>query len=192
MKKLKKLDSSCTALNKSKSKTSAAAIEEREKFKVINDTFFDISSPDLERKIEIDKKRSKEAKEEDLTFLADQRGARTMFMDKEDKKYTDKVNRINDRKRKLCVKQGTSHELEVPDIVEAGRSGVEIDGRISEEDKVVSEEEDCHKEDKDIKIKVRKSSNPKPDIVQPSLPEDAMKQLALPVARFHVSSRATN
>ena len=86
--KIKKLDSSWAALNKSKSKTSAAAIEEREKFKVNIDTVFDISSPDLERKIEIDKKRSKEAKEEDLTFPADQRGARTMFMDKEDKMYS--------------------------------------------------------------------------------------------------------
>ena len=52
------------------------------------DVLFDIVSSTWEKEIKDDRLRTKEAREEDLMFLADQRVPRQMYMDKEDTSYT--------------------------------------------------------------------------------------------------------
>ena len=63
-------------------------------FQKEKEKLFDISSSNLLRQIEQDKKRSKEAKEEDIGFYIDQKGERKMTMTRvTDKLFFDKHTR---------------------------------------------------------------------------------------------------
>ena len=74
-------------LVKHKSKTSNIAEEERKIFKLEMSKILDIASNDAEAIIMKDKIRTKEAKEEDLRFLEDQRSERKGKIGILDKKY---------------------------------------------------------------------------------------------------------
>ena len=79
-------------LVKHKSKTSQVAEEERKSFKLEMSKLLDIARYDAEDIIMKDKLRSKEAKEEDLSFLKDQRSERKGKVSVIDKKHQQAVS----------------------------------------------------------------------------------------------------
>ena len=85
--KLEKLFQLWKELEKNKKKSHSKAAKDREVFIKSLDDLFDIVSSRWEKDILGDRLRSKEAKQEDLRFIVDQRGPRNMFMEREDKLY---------------------------------------------------------------------------------------------------------
>ena len=68
-------------LTKNKSRQSSTEDSKRIKFKVEMESILDISAPDIIEKIEKDRLRSEQAKQEDMDFLMDQRGLRVVQKD---------------------------------------------------------------------------------------------------------------
>ena len=79
------------SMNKAKSKTSLAAEESRNKFKLKLTETFDASHPEAEEIIQKDRLRDDQQKYEDIKFLHDMRGPRTATLGINYLKYSDSV-----------------------------------------------------------------------------------------------------
>lgn len=92
-------------LNKNKMKTSSVDMEKRKKFEEKLDKLFDIASPDAIKILESDRLRSLDARQADIDFYLDQKGARIGFiggLDKVHQKARRKgLRSLNCSKRKL-------------------------------------------------------------------------------------------
>ena len=85
-KKLVKLNAEFRYQDKHKDNPKADKLK-REGFVWKLDSLFDISCPDSENMIKGDKLRSKQAVQEDIKFIKDQRGDRKMSIGKRDEDY---------------------------------------------------------------------------------------------------------
>ena len=92
-------------LNKNKMKTSSVDMEKRKKFEEKLDKLFDIASPDAIKILESDRLRSLDARQADIDFYLDQKGAGIGFiggLDKVHQKARRKgLRSLNCSKRKL-------------------------------------------------------------------------------------------
>lgn len=95
--KLLKLFEDWNSLKKNKNRNSDKENGKRSSFCKQIDILFDIASPDAESIIRNDRLRSNVNKEDDIAFLADQRGPRMMAMGTEDKGFSKKVKRKIER-----------------------------------------------------------------------------------------------
>ena len=72
-KKISDLYDSYMDVKKKKSRKSEGAVNQRNSFEATLDSLFDVTKEDAEKLIRADSSRSKQIKEEDLSFLRDQR-----------------------------------------------------------------------------------------------------------------------
>ena len=85
--KAKRLLEKQKLIEKGKNKKGAAVQLKRDSFEKFVEESFDITHPNTLDIIKADKKRTKEAMDEDIKFVLDLRGPRDMCMTDEDKKY---------------------------------------------------------------------------------------------------------
>ena len=143
--KLLKLHSKWKTLNKLRKRMSPVNIKQRQEFQLDLEKLFDLAAPDAKIQIQLDLKlRGKQACDIACEFLDDQRGARKMVMDSEDKRYMKavekKIKRKEEeeaRKKKECKRQDT--EQKMLSISNNGDSSEESDVGKIDKNFVVSE-----------------------------------------------------
>ena len=86
-KKISDLYDSYMDVKKKKSRKSEGAVNQRNSFEASLDSLFDVTKEDAEKLIRADSSRSKQRKEEDLSFLRDQRTTRNQGMSVVDHKH---------------------------------------------------------------------------------------------------------
>ena len=86
-KKISDLYDSYMDVKKKKSRKSEGAVNQRNSFEASLDSLFDVTKEDAEKLIRADSSRSRQRKEEDLSFLRDQRTTRNQGMSVVDHKY---------------------------------------------------------------------------------------------------------
>ena len=78
-----------------------AEVKKREEYIEASNLLFDCAAADVEEEIRKNRLLGEDEKKEDLTFLADQRGERCMFLGRRDQKLDEKVAKQLDREQKM-------------------------------------------------------------------------------------------
>ena len=102
---VKKEFTSWQNIDKSKSKNSTAAEEERIKYKEKVLKTFDVSDRNAEEIINKDKKRDQKQKYEDIVFIKDIRGPRKTSIGGEDTKFKKTIEKKLEREEKARVRE---------------------------------------------------------------------------------------
>ena len=110
---IKKLLELYQSLHKNKSRHNPKSLQDREAFSNKLSKLFDVSHPELEKKLSEDRIRGNlGVRAEDLAFLVDQRGARMMFMGSRDGEYSKKIS------QKLKRQQGPAPSVSTAEVEE--------------------------------------------------------------------------
>ena len=180
--KLEKLFNDWRTLQKKKSSVKSKDQQNRDVFVKNLDILFDISPQDYKEKILADRTRTPEAKQEDLIFIADQRGPRKMTMDKVDEEYAATMEKREKRMVDKLKREDKDRELKRR--FEKNNNETEY----SEEDQVYEPEVD-QKEDEDFTEIIKK---PKNDKITLNVPKNilANREVAIMADRLGQSDRA--
>ena len=90
-------------VKKKKSRKSEGAVNQRNSFEATLDSLFDVTKEDAEKLIRADSSRSKQRKEEDLSFLRDQRTTRNQGMSVVDHKHVKIMKNREEREERVTA-----------------------------------------------------------------------------------------
>ena len=90
-------------VKKKKSRKSAGAVNQRNSFEASLDSLFDVTKADAEKLIRADSSRSRQRKEEDLSFLRDQRTTRNQGMSVVDHKHVKIMKNREEREERVTA-----------------------------------------------------------------------------------------
>ena len=164
-------------LNKNKMKTSSVDMEKRKKFEEKLDKLFDIASPDAIKILESDRLRSLDARQADIDFYLDQKGARIGFIGGLDKVHRKAVESKKKRLEESELQQEKASSSSRPDKKKLPLSEMgDIEDDIDDTDFIPS---------------VQKAKKPYSDSVHLLVPRNITKAVALNSKRWKISDVAT-